>query len=566
VAATALEAVLARFPNVRKLGREYAVHCPAHEDSSPSLNITQGTKGVVLTCRAGCDANDVLAALGLGWADLFDKPNEQPHKREILATYDYTDEVGDLLYQTVRYSPKGFAQRRPKPDGGWEWTLNGTRRVLYNLPAVLAESMVWVTEGEKDCETFRALGLTATTNVGGAGKWNAEYSEALRGRDVCIVADDDEAGHRHANTVAAALRDVAASVSTFKPAKGKDFTDHVQTFGLGLEHLKPLNEPPPKLVRSAAEILAAPPPPTPCLLEPALIVAGGITVIAAPTKVGKTWLWLHLVWALTEGRNLFGQFAAPNPVPVLMIQLELSEPAMHDRIQMLVNDLGWSAGGLERFHVACDRALMLDRRGGPERIVELIQACDPKPAVVVLDSYNAAVGGDPDKTAESRKAIHMLHEIQKATGVAWAITSEVRKAPPGQRLRYTMDDLKGSNELAYDADAVVMLKPAAEDRRRLGVHFVGMRHLAGEAPEDLVLVRDGGRFSLAHSDPVEEDVLKVVRDWVVSGGAQGVRACRQSVREAGIRVRDGVIDAARNRLISDEPELFPRLRSQGENN
>ena len=32
---------------------------------------------------------------------------------ELVATYDYTDESGDLLYQTCRYQPKNFRQRRP---------------------------------------------------------------------------------------------------------------------------------------------------------------------------------------------------------------------------------------------------------------------------------------------------------------------------------------------------------------------------------------------------------------------------------------------------------------------
>jgi hypothetical protein len=35
-------------------------------------------------------------------------------KRRISATYDYTDGDGELLFQAVRYEPKGFSQRRPK--------------------------------------------------------------------------------------------------------------------------------------------------------------------------------------------------------------------------------------------------------------------------------------------------------------------------------------------------------------------------------------------------------------------------------------------------------------------
>src|SRR5207249_5124863 len=110
--------------------------------------------------------------------------------------------------------------------------------------------------------------------------------------------------------------------------------------------------------------------------------------------------------------------------------------------------------------------------------------------------YNAAVAGDPDKSAEARRALHALREVQDRTGVSWAVTAEIRKAQAGGRIRYTIDDLKGSNELAYDSDTVVMLRPTDTARRRLAIHFLAMRHLAGEAPEGLVLVREGLTFQL----------------------------------------------------------------------
>jgi len=45
----------------------------------------------------------------------------QNKKRRISATYDYRDEKGDLLFQVLRFEPKGFRQRRPKEGGGWNW-------------------------------------------------------------------------------------------------------------------------------------------------------------------------------------------------------------------------------------------------------------------------------------------------------------------------------------------------------------------------------------------------------------------------------------------------------------
>jgi hypothetical protein len=50
--------------------------CPAHEDKSPSLSVNQGDAGAMLKCHAGCEVGAVVAAVGLGTADLFDEPRQ----------------------------------------------------------------------------------------------------------------------------------------------------------------------------------------------------------------------------------------------------------------------------------------------------------------------------------------------------------------------------------------------------------------------------------------------------------------------------------------------------------
>lgn len=191
-------------------------HCPVHHDPSPSLNVQERDGRVLVHCHAGCAQAAVVTALReLG---LF-APQPEPHvngaRRTIVATYDYRDEQGALLYQVVRYVPKDFRQRKPDGAGGWGWKLEDTRRVLYRLPELLAADPaepVYVVEGEKDADRLGALGLVATCNVGGAGKWRPEYAEFLRGRPVVVIGDHDQPGQEHARAVASSLSSVAASV------------------------------------------------------------------------------------------------------------------------------------------------------------------------------------------------------------------------------------------------------------------------------------------------------------------------------------------------------------------
>ena len=115
------------------------------------------------------------------------------------ATYDYTDELGKLLFQCVRMRPKDFRQRRPDGKGGWLWDLEGVRRVPYRLHSLVrSPGVVHLVEGEKDVHTLESLGVLASCSPLGAGKWLEEYSLHFRGRKVVIIPDNDTPGIAHA--------------------------------------------------------------------------------------------------------------------------------------------------------------------------------------------------------------------------------------------------------------------------------------------------------------------------------------------------------------------------------
>ncbi len=211
-----VQQVLDRLEGVKKNGVGWHARCPVdghgkgRGDKSQSLSVSRGDDDrVLLKCHAGCDIQEVLAAVGLKTKELFP---QNGIRKEVVARYVYQDEEGNPLFQAVRTQPKGFFQQRWE-NGRWENGTKGVRRVLYRLPELLASTdTVYVVEGEKDVEGLRKLGLCATTNVGGAGTWRSEYSEVLRNRDVVILPDNDLPGQDHAAHVAKALDGIAASV------------------------------------------------------------------------------------------------------------------------------------------------------------------------------------------------------------------------------------------------------------------------------------------------------------------------------------------------------------------
>jgi hypothetical protein len=131
----------------------------------------------------------------------------------LIAIFDYRDETNKLLYQVCRNASKKFWQRRPNGDGSWINKVKDVRHVLYRLPELLASTdTVLLPEGEKHVDALIKLGLCATCNAGGAGKWRKEYNECLRGRDVVVLPDNDTAGQDHSENIARNLTGIAGRV------------------------------------------------------------------------------------------------------------------------------------------------------------------------------------------------------------------------------------------------------------------------------------------------------------------------------------------------------------------
>jgi len=191
-------------------GDKLQARCPAHEDNCASLSVDRGEKGgAVVHCHAGCETPAVMAALNLSMSVLMAPKVVTVKPSRVVERYDYNAADGTLCYQVERRDPKDFRHRRPDGRGGWIWTLEkDTPRVPYRLAqfAKARPASVFVFEGEKDVHAAEALGLTATTNSGGAGQWKASHTQALIDcgvQDVVVVPDNDAPGRKHAEHVAA---------------------------------------------------------------------------------------------------------------------------------------------------------------------------------------------------------------------------------------------------------------------------------------------------------------------------------------------------------------------------
>jgi len=220
-------------------GKRWDGRCPAHEDQRASLSFTDGDDALVVECHAGCQRERIAAALGRTVADFAHRANGGPRERarRIVATYDYRDEHGTVLFQEVRFEPKDFRLRRPDDAGGWTWTVTGVRRVVYRLDELAEHRRVFLAEGPKDADRLWSRGIPATTTPGGAAAWRDEYAQQIRdagAEEVVACRDNDDAGLRYRQTAAAALARLGISVRMLDlpglPPKG-DVSDWLDAGG-----------------------------------------------------------------------------------------------------------------------------------------------------------------------------------------------------------------------------------------------------------------------------------------------------------------------------------------------
>lgn len=241
---------LTRLKGVRPTGNGWDARCPCrNDDENPSLSIAEGTDGrVLVTCHRGegCSIVEICQSVGLKVMDLYpkdvvrEKPKKDDRKLSLVATYDYRDKDGSLLFQKQRFvdqfGKKTFRQRRKDPanPSSWLFSLGDTERVLYRLPQVLeaksSGEVIWLVEGEKDADTLVSLGMCATTPPNGAGKWLDIHTKTLEGATVWLVADNDEVGKSHVNMVSKILTRNSCTVVKWAPPDGfKDVSDLIKS-------------------------------------------------------------------------------------------------------------------------------------------------------------------------------------------------------------------------------------------------------------------------------------------------------------------------------------------------
>lgn len=331
--------------------------CPYHEDKKSSLSINLQTG--LYFCHACKEKGDVFSFyqkkhkvdFKTALQELARQAGITETKKTIEAVYDYKDAEGNLVFQTVRYNPKDFKQRRPDHDnkGKWIYDLKGIQLIPYNLSEVIKSKYVILVEGEGKAEILRGMGLIASCSPLGAGKWKPEYNRHFKGKKVYIIGDNDKAGRDHALQVAKNLKGIAQLVKIIElqglPEKGdiKEWVAQGGTKEKLIEIIKGTSEweepqemKEPDLLSSLLkwnDILSLDVK-TEYLLD-RLIPKGSITLLFGRGGIGKTSLCLQIARAIAEGLH-YGDLQTLK-TPAYYIDFENPLSVLKQRVECIGN-------------------------------------------------------------------------------------------------------------------------------------------------------------------------------------------------------------------------------------
>ena len=251
------ERVLDRLEVASRNGNKAKAFCPAHDDrNNPSLSVRAEDDKVLLHCFVGCEAEDIVAAIGLKMGDLFENGNARegggysipPKTLETVKRFpkrslngagstvskasgtpgnrgtgctleDYAlakklpvEFLGGLSLTDVAYMNRP-AVRIPYPDENgqevavrFRISLDGAEKFRwrrYDKPrpyglGLLEEARkagyVVLVEGESDCHTLWFHEVPAL-GIPGATNWRNEWSVLLEGvQKVYVVVEPDQGG------------------------------------------------------------------------------------------------------------------------------------------------------------------------------------------------------------------------------------------------------------------------------------------------------------------------------------------------------------------------------------
>lgn len=189
---------------------------------------------------------------------------------------------------------------------------------------------------------------------------------------------------------------------------------------------------------------------------------GHLSMVYAPTGLGKSFLCLSIALAVAGGGRLFG-WKAPAPRPVLFVDGEMDLADLQERIGLLLR----AVPELDREVAARNLRVLAQQDQEPSvRFPDLANPRDHRTvfaqverdnaALVVLDNYSTLATVDDENAASSFNPVMDLMRGLRQRNAAAILVHHARKNPAGDGSSY-----RGTSKMGVLFTSIIKLSPAA---------------------------------------------------------------------------------------------------------
>jgi 5S rRNA maturation endonuclease (ribonuclease M5) len=299
----------------------------------------------------------------------------------------------------------------------------------------VGDDPVFIVEGEKDVESLRVLGLTATCNPMGAGKWRSSFDRYLGGRDVIILPDNDEPGKNHARQVAASLKGFTKSTKVAElpglPDKG-DVSDFVnlpeqkqinkqQFLELVNELAKPWADQGGKTLTLIKGCNVHYPPREP-IVKGFPLYKKFVYLLSGDQGDYKSILTLHTCRCVVSAQyDLFGKYKVVEKGAVILFDEETPEPIMEERLQ----GFGLKDPDLP-FYLCHFSGLQVDDDQWVEEVLRKID--EIVPVFAGFDSFIDFHTQDENSPRQMQQVMKRIRKIANTGPAVWLIAHNSKEA------------------------------------------------------------------------------------------------------------------------------------------
>ncbi|MFB0875330.1 MULTISPECIES: AAA family ATPase [unclassified Sphingobium] len=424
---------------------------PGHsaDDRGVTVKDTDGGRDVVFHSFNNADWRELKdECRRVGLLPERERANDNVSAPRETGHYEYADADGAVLYRTVRIEQAGkrkrFQAQRPNGRGGWINGMGDARRVIYRLPEIIAtkaDQPVYLVEGERKADKLASWGFTATAVAFGAKGWRRDYADALEGRTVIILPDNDDEGRGFADRAAKDLAGAGCTAHVLNlpglPPKG-DIIDWRGT----ADDLRALVEQqlnPPAVTFPLADLaLWDTIPATPKgFIMPGFIPADEVTLATGAGGGNKSTFGQQLATCCAAGVPMLGQEV--RQCATLYITAEDDDDRLHWMQQHICRALGVRMADLTgKLHLASLRG----RLGNALATFDAEGRLRPAPAfnvlratieaagakLIVLDNAAHLFAGNENDRQQVTAFVNLLYSLCRDLGASIILVAHTNKA------------------------------------------------------------------------------------------------------------------------------------------